>query len=48
MATALAIVGSHCNADLVQACQAGADAKTVFAKLQAIYLAQQEQGRAKK
>jgi hypothetical protein len=47
VATALAIVGSHCNADQVQACQAGADSKVIFVKLQGIFQAQQE-SKAKK
>ena len=48
IATALSIVGSHCNADQPQACQAGADSKAVFAKLAAIFQAQQEKDTPKK
>ena len=48
LATALSIVGSHCNADQVQACQAGADSKVLFAKLEAIFVAQREQDKARK
>lgn len=48
IATALSLVGSHCNADQVQACQAGADSKILFAKLEAIFAAQQERDKTKK
>jgi hypothetical protein len=47
VATALSIVGSHCSADQLAACQAGANSKILFAKLQAIYAAQQA-GKAKR
>lgn len=48
IAIALSIVGSHCNADQIAACQAGADSKALFAKLEAIFASQQDMDKAKK
>lgn len=48
IANSLAVVGSLCNSDHVAYCQAGADAKTVFAKIQAIYATQNPPDKSKK
>ncbi len=48
IASALSVVGSLCNSDRVPQCQAGADSRAVFAKVQAIYDAQQAASKLKK